>query len=484
MKTFLLIYLGSALLALITTPFVIRFSQRLRIFSIPGNRHMHDKPISHIGGIAIFLASMCIFIPVLVFSEITQDTSGNVLNKVAVLLCAAAFIFFVGLIDDLKAGGLGAGVKFIAQITAAVVVCEAGIITKSFAITNWLNIDFGWFSWPLTVLWIVGITNAINFSDGLDGLAAGISAIACGIIAIFAYYSGNILMAIFMLAMLGSLTGFLFFNFNPAKIFMGDCGSMFLGFTIASSSVLCLTQAPTFIGLALPILALGIPIFDTLFSILRRFLERRSIFAPDRRHFHHRLIDLGFKHHQAVIIIYAITLVTVGLGLFIMFTRPLISVLIFFCLLLMTVYVFHVVGAIRLRETIIRLRQKYDMKHEIQQEIRNFEDVQLYFRQAQTFGQWWQAVSKTADVLGFSNLSIPLVHRDGSTATLNWQQNGQNMDSEDILKVNLSVRDRRAGPKLNLKIEICRETYLESAGRRITLFMRLMDEHNVNTLQA
>lgn len=482
MKTFILVYLGSTLLALIITPLVMRLAQKLRIVSIPGNRHMHEEPISRIGGVAIFLSLTCIVIPALFFSDIIGRTFDDALSKTIIMLCAAAFIFLIGLIDDVKANGLPAGVKLLVQVIAAIVVCQAGITIKSLAITSRFTLDFGWFSWPLTVLWIVGITNAVNLSDGLDGLAAGISAIACGVIAIFALNSGNIVMAVFMFAMLGSLTGFLFFNFNPAKIFMGDCGSIFLGFTIASSSVLILTETPTFIGMALPVLALGIPIFDTLFSILRRFLERRSIFAADRRHFHHRLIDLGFKHHQAVIIIYTITLVTVGLGMLMLVTRPSISVIIFFCLLFMSIYVFHVVGAIRLRETIKGLRQKYKIKQEIQKEIRNFENAQLYFRQAQTFGQWWQAVLKTADVMGFSNLSLPLVHRDGSAYILNWRQNDQSVDPNDILKLNLPVQDRRAGPKLNLKIEIFRNTYLESAGRRIALFMRLMDEHDVTTL--
>ena len=484
MKTYILVYFGSAFLALIITPVVIWLTRRFSIFAVPGHRHMHEKPISHIGGVAIFLALIFVAVPVLFFSDIMDHVAGDILSQIIVILSAAAFIFFIGLIDDVRDNGLRAGVKFLAQIAAAIAVCEAGIIIKSLAITNWLTLDFGWFSWPLTILWIVGVTNALNLSDGLDGLASGISAIACGVIAIFSIYSGNIIMAVLMLALLGSLTGFLFFNFNPAKIFMGDCGSMFLGFIIASFSVLCVTKTSTFIGIALPILALGIPIFDTLFSMLRRFLERRSIFSADRRHFHHRLIDLGFEQRHAVIIIYAITLLTVGLGMFMMVTRPGISLIIFFCLLLTSVYVFHVVGAIRLKETIVGFQQKYVIKNEIQKEIRSFEDAQLHFRQAQTFSQWWQAVSKAADVMGFSNLSLPLTNRDGSTYTLSWWQHNRRMESDDILKVSLPVQDRRVGPKLKLKIEVCGDNYLESAGRRIALFTRLMDEHDVTTLPA
>ena len=138
-------------------------------------------------------------------------------------------------------------------------------------------------------------------------LQQGISAIACGVIAILAIHGGQAVMAVLMLALLGSLCGFLVFNFNPAKIFMGDCGSLFLGFTIAFSGVMCASKSSALVGLALPILALGIPIFDTLFSMLRRFLERRSLFSPDRSHFHHRLLALGLKQRHVVVVSYAVT---------------------------------------------------------------------------------------------------------------------------------------------------------------------------------
>ena len=127
--------------------------------------------------------------------------------------------------------------------------------------------------------------------------------------------------AVIMLAFLGSLTGFLFFNFNPAKIFMGDCGSLFLGFMLAGASVACASKSTTIVGLGLPMLALSVPIFDTLFSMLRRFLERRSLFAPDRRHIHHRLMDIGLGQRYAVIFIYLVTLIAVGFGMFMMVTQ-------------------------------------------------------------------------------------------------------------------------------------------------------------------
>ena len=482
MKTYLSVYLGAAFLALMITPVVIWLSRRLSIADVPGTRHMHTKPISHIGGVAIFLSTMSLTVCVLLLSNVIGDAFRNILLKVIVLLSAATFMFFVGLIDDIK--GLRARIKFLAQLVAAIAVCAVGIRIKSVAVADWLTLDFGWFSWPITLLWIVGITNAVNLSDGLDGLAAGISAVACGVIAVFAVYSGQRVMAVLMLAMLGSLTGFLFFNFNPAKIFMGDCGSMFLGFTIASSSVLCYAKSSTLVGLALPVVALGIPIFDTFFSMLRRFLERRSMFAPDRSHFHHRLIDLGLNQRHVVITIYAVTLLASGLGLFMMVTRNSSSLLVFLCILLLLLLVFRIVGSIQLRETIAGLQEKYTLSSQMKEERSNFEAAQLDFRRAETFEQWWLAVSKAADRMGFLSISLPLINRDGTNHKLTWRQDGitPNSDHEELLKVNVPIRDRRSGPHLNLKAEVYKNGSLESAGRRIALFTRLIDKHNITSL--
>ena len=152
------------------------------------------------------------------------ETFRHIRLQVVTLLCSASVVFIIGLLDDLR--GLPARFKFLAEILAAGSLCLVGVRISSIAVTDAWTLHFGLLGWPLTVLWIVGITNAVNLSDGLDGLAAGISAVACGVIAVFAIYSGNLIMAVLMLALLGSLSGFLFFNFHPAKIFMGDCLSL------------------------------------------------------------------------------------------------------------------------------------------------------------------------------------------------------------------------------------------------------------------
>jgi UDP-N-acetylmuramyl pentapeptide phosphotransferase/UDP-N-acetylglucosamine-1-phosphate transferase len=406
-------------------------------------------------------------------------------RQVCVLLLVAGFMFTVGLIDDVKTNGLRARVKFMAQIAAAVMVCAVGIRIKSVVITDSVTLNFGWFSWPLTLLWIVGITNAVNLSDGLDGLAGGVCAIACGVVAVFAASTGNLVVVVLMLALLGSVTGFLFFNFNPAKIFMGDCGSMFLGFTIASVSILCFLKSSVLAGLALPVVALGVPVFDTLFSMLRRFLERRSIFSADRSHFHHRLVDLGLTQRQAVIAIYGVTLLAAGLGMLMIVTPGIHVLIIFFCILLLLLLVFHVVGSVRLEQVAAAMQKRCTIMHREREERKSFEEAALYFRRAQTFDQWWQAVSTAAGKMEFWTVDLPVVNRDGTSRALNWHYNGPDPASgpEGLIQVHVPVRDRRSDSSLHLKIELYKNGSLESAGRRVALFTRLIDEHDINNLR-
>ncbi len=480
MKTYLAIYLGSTVLAIMMTAIVIHVAKRLHIVDIPGARKVHSKPIPRIGGVAIFVSMIGLVIPVLFLPNVVGETFRLIQSKVIILLGATGFMFLVGLVDDIR--GLRVRTRLFCQLAAALVVCSAGIRIESIPVTASLTLGLGWFSWPFTLLWIVGITNAINLSDGLDGLAAGISAITCGVIAVLAIYNGDIVMAILMLALLGSLTGFLLFNFEPAKIFMGDSGSLFLGFTIASASVLSATKTETIVGLALPILALGIPIFDTLFSMLRRFLERRSLFAPDRSHFHHRLLALGLRQRHVVITAYTITLLAAGLGMFMLLTRNTQTVVVFISILLLLVVTFRVAGSVGLRETVAGLKQNYMISNQKKQEKENFENIELHFRQAEKFDEWWQAVRFAADKMDFVQSSLSLTNRDGTKRTLVWEKGDGDIPANEIVRMIVPVLDRRADSSLKIEIQVRANGSLESAGRRIALFTRLMDEHDIAAL--
>jgi UDP-GlcNAc:undecaprenyl-phosphate GlcNAc-1-phosphate transferase len=287
------------------------------------------------------------------------------------------------------------------------------------------------------------------------------------------------IMGALMLALLGSLCGFLIFNFYPAKIFMGDCGSLFLGFVIAASSVICMTKSAALVGLALPTLALGIPIFDTLFSILRRFLERRSLFGPDQSHLHHRLLKRGMNQCCAVLIIYTVTLMVTGLGLFMLTNRSNSSLFVFAGALFLIVLVFRIAGVVQLREILSRLRQKYVFSRHEKGERQMFENHQLQFRQVRNEDQWWQAVCQTADQMDFAWVSLRTTCEDGRIEEDLWRTPRLKTDMSRIvtMAIPLGSDNRYAGMSRWLEIAVWADNSIESAGRRATLFGRLIDEY-------
>jgi len=357
MKTYIITYFGSLVLSLLLTPAVIAMAVRYGLYDRTGPRKMHSGRVARIGGIAIFAAMICVMAMVYLLPGNISEKFHQLGIKILAILIGAGLVFVIGLIDDIKS--VKSWVKFLVQIAAAVFVCSFGIRIKVINVPELFNIDFGIFSWPFTILWIVGVTNAVNFIDGLDGLAAGISAIACGTIAALSIYFGQPVLCVMMLALAGALSGFLFFNFNPAKIFMGDCGSLFLGFTIASATVMCTAKSQAMVGFALPLLALGIPIFDTLFIMLDRFGREKSVFQPDTEHFHHRLLRFGLKQRHVVILSYAVTLLATGAGVFLMAARNVRSLVVFISILVLIVLIFHIVGAVSVRQLMRAVRRKY-----------------------------------------------------------------------------------------------------------------------------
>jgi UDP-GlcNAc:undecaprenyl-phosphate GlcNAc-1-phosphate transferase len=473
MNTYICVYLGSALLALAITPAVIRLARQIGALDHPGVRSIHKEAVPRIGGVAIFVSAMCLILIVLGLRNDIGVALRDIRWQLATLLGTAGSIFLVGLIDDLK--GLPAHFKFLAELTAAGVLCFVGVRIETIGVTDRFLLSLGWLGCPLTLLWIVGITNAINLSDGLDGLAAGISAIASAVIAVLAMYRGNVIMAVFALALAGSLSGFLVFNFHPAKIFMGDCGSLFLGFFIAASSVMCATKSSTLVGLTLPALALGIPIFDTLFSMLRRYVERRSLFAPDRGHFHHRLLDLGLHQRHAVIIIYVLTLLCTGLGLLMMILRDFGALVVFGGILLLLLLAFHVVGAVPLRGTLARLQERYRIFRQERVQRAAFEHAQLRLQQVDNVGQWWQAVCEAAGQMGFAWVSVSRVCGDRRAEMEFWQAPASRPAVSRILRMTVPCGSGSEETTEEFEIAICVDDSLEDACRRASFFGRLID---------
>lgn len=279
-------------------------------------RRMHKKPTPRIGGLAMIFGFIVPLVTILVFSKISGDSQfwsqyTFASRQTTGMFMALAIIVVMGFIDDCK--DLPAKLKFVVQIAAALIVIFVGDIKIDvFTNPNFLSdnpywVLPEWLSVVLTVIWIVFITNAVNFIDGLDGLAAGVSAIMSVSLVFISIRVGEYPIAILGIALMGSCFGFLPFNFNPAKIFMGDTGSTFLGFMLATLSIQGVFKSYAVISFAVPLLILGLPLFDASFAMIRRILRGESPMKADRGHLHHRLVDMGFSQKQTVFILYAIS---------------------------------------------------------------------------------------------------------------------------------------------------------------------------------
>ena len=293
--------LVSGLISFALTPFVKHLATWFGAIDVPkDNRRMHKVPIPRMGGLAIFmgfLLASLIFCP-----ELDREIQS--------ILLGAVIIVILGVFDDKYT--LGAKLKLVVQILAASIVVFYGDLridrlTNPFGNSLYSYWDFGVLAYPITIIWIVAITNAVNFIDGLDGLACGVSFISSLNLLVITLLVSDAKVSIIMAALAGACLGFVPFNFNPAKIFMGDTGSTFLGFMLATVSIQGLFKAHTVISFIVPFLLLGLPIFDICFAIIRRVASGRSPMEADRGHFHHRLIDMGFSQKQSVAIAYVLT---------------------------------------------------------------------------------------------------------------------------------------------------------------------------------
>ncbi len=286
--------LCALLLGFALTPIVRVLAIKIKAIDIPtDNRRMHHKPIPRIGGLAIFLAFL---IATLSFCKPDRD--------LLTILVGGGVLVLLGMLDDIYR--LNAFVKLVVQILAALFAVSQGV-TIDFIGFGGDYIAFGIWSVPITVLWIVGLTNAVNFIDGLDGLACGVSIISSVSLFLVMLLSGSSQIHCLITAILiGACLGFMPFNVNPAKIFMGDTGALFLGYTLSILSVVGVFKTDMVLAFFIPLSIFGLPLADTSFAILRRVAHHKSPFAPDRGHLHHRLIDLGFGQKQSVRLLYAV----------------------------------------------------------------------------------------------------------------------------------------------------------------------------------
>jgi UDP-GlcNAc:undecaprenyl-phosphate/decaprenyl-phosphate GlcNAc-1-phosphate transferase len=323
------IFLIPVILTLIFTPFVIKLAEKIGAIDLPNERKVHQNPTPRLGGVAIYMSfflssiiALNLFPSIHPFASMSPQT--NIL-----LVASLTLVLILGIWDDLKQ--LTPGKKFAVQLVAAMIVYAAGFRISSVTSPMDLGLlNLGIFNFPATILWIVLITNAFNLIDGLDGLASGVAFIVAITISAVSFLRGDIATAILTLLLAGSVLGFLRYNFNRARIFLGDSGSLFIGFSLAIFSMHSSTKGSTAFSLLVPMLALGLPLIDTLLSMVRRFLKSIlpeqqqnksfanklvSMFHPDKGHIHHQLISLGFSHKNVVLLLYIVSILF-GVGAF------------------------------------------------------------------------------------------------------------------------------------------------------------------------
>ena len=303
--------LSSTVAALMLTPLVARASAALGLVDAPGGRKVHAEAVPRLGGVAVVLAAML----ALAGTRAMFALDPAVFSAMRAFAMAGTIIFLVGVVDDIR--GLGPGTKLACECAAAVVMMSSGLLIERVTLlgNTW---PLQWLAWPVTAAWLVGVTNAFNLIDGVDGLAAGIVSVAGAACAAILVVRGHTPEAMLLTAFVGAYLGFLRFNFAPASIFLGDGGSLLAGFLLASTAITGWQKGATALATAVPLLLFAVPIADSVFALLRRSLARpadgRTLIAtlhqiaqPDRAHIHHRLLALGWSARRTVIILYTVT---------------------------------------------------------------------------------------------------------------------------------------------------------------------------------
>jgi UDP-GlcNAc:undecaprenyl-phosphate GlcNAc-1-phosphate transferase len=281
------------------------------------DRHLHSAALPRLGGVAIFLAFLCAVGVALLLNWFHPTLSINFSSRMLLsLLLPGTLIFLLGLYDDIR--GAKPYVKFSVQAIAGCILYAFGLQIFDLPVLLGHH-HLPWFvSLPLTILWVLAITNAFNLIDGLDGLAAGAALFSTLVVFVVSLVSNMPAIALLTLALAGTILGFLRFNFNPATIFLGDCGSQFIGFMLCALALRGAQKSPTIVAVAIPVVSFGLPILETAISILRRLISGRPVFTADREHIHHKLLAQGLSHRQVVILLYAVSAIFAMLSLFLL----------------------------------------------------------------------------------------------------------------------------------------------------------------------
>jgi UDP-GlcNAc:undecaprenyl-phosphate/decaprenyl-phosphate GlcNAc-1-phosphate transferase len=474
------IFLLSLGTTLILTPVIREIAIRHGWVDAPSDRKVHATAMPRLGGIAIYMGC---FLSLLSFLILPSENIKRLYNEPLMIWMALGSVpvFMMGVWDDFKR--LNPFFKLAVQVAAACVAYFGGIRIVELAMPWGASYSLGIASLPITVFWIVLVINAVNLIDGLDGLAAGVSLFATISLLTICLINNNLAVAFVLAALAGACLGFLRYNFNPASIFMGDGGSYFLGYMLASLGILGSMKSQTTVAILIPIIALGVPLMDTLLAPVRRFIIGRKLFQPDKSHIHHRLLKRGFSHRKAVLIMYG---VTVCMGIF-----ALISVhaadkhagLFFMALGLLLFGAFRQLGYLEYLAVDKVLGYFRDVTDEIglQKDRRTFLGHQKAITEARTMDETWQCVIAAMASLNIDWAEIFLI---GNCINIEpsiryrWcvSENGKDLcdNKENILTLNLPLINHRYHGTLYIKKDMERSPLSQHTLRRIEQLRRTL----------
>jgi UDP-GlcNAc:undecaprenyl-phosphate GlcNAc-1-phosphate transferase len=446
MKTYVLIFAAAFLISVVTTVIVRAVARRLGILDRPDRpRKVHTRPVPSLGGLAIYVAFFAPFAGFLFYQNAISDQLLLHLRDAIALFAASTVVLAVGMMDDVR--GLSTRYKLSIELLAALLLFFTGYQIRAVSNPFGGPIDLGNLCLPVTVFWLMGSSNAFNLIDGLDGLAAGVGLFACATIFFVAIIFGNTLTALFMISMAGALLGFLLFNFHPASIFLGDSGSLFLGFVIGAIALKGSQKSATVVALLIPVLALGLPIMDTVLAILRRWSQRLPISHGDRQHLHHRLLSLGLSHRHAVWVLYGACGFLAAIAMFITAAG---NAAVAITLGVAGVIVFtgvRLVGGVKLAD--LKSRLDWDRKQAKwrRRAWRLVDEAGDDMNRACTPAELWQSLTRTLRELEFEeatmSLKPPYAQNGSEPLELSWARPSppaQERDGSDPLSVRLLLQ--------------------------------------------
>ena len=326
--TYLVVFVGAILLSFVLTRTVRNIANARGWVSVPSlPRHIHTSSTPRLGGIAIFLAFAVVAGLLAASATMRGGDSKFSTRTVLYLLIPGTLVFLLGLYDDLRP--VKPQVKFAVQAVAATLLFFGGFRVFQLPLLFGSH-SLGWLALPLTIIWVLWITNAFNLLDGVDGLAAGSSLFSTLTVFVVSLVSGDLLVSSLTLALAGAILGFLRFNFNPATIFLGDCGSLFIGFMLSALALAGAQKTPTLVAVAIPVISFGLPVLETVLSVFRRFVSGQPLFGADRQHIHHKLLERGFSQQKVVWILYVVSAACGLLSLFLLYpSGPTVGVVLF-----------------------------------------------------------------------------------------------------------------------------------------------------------